>query len=74
LVEEFKSAGVIYIGVVGVDASLIEDIIDELCVGDTSNVYDMLTSSHPNETLEEAVQFAVNLKLEFVGEVQVIEF
>jgi ABC-type thiamin/hydroxymethylpyrimidine transport system permease subunit len=74
LIEDFISAEVIYIGVVGKDASLIEDIIDEICVGDASNVYDMLTSSLPNETLAEAVEFAKELRLEFSGDVQVVEF
>ena len=74
LVEELKNKGVKFVGVVGKDASKIEDLIDELCVGDGSNPYEMLTSSHPDETLEEAVKFAENLQLEYSGEVEVIEF
>jgi hypothetical protein len=65
--------GVVFVGVVGTDCELVEDIIDELCVGDGSNPYEMLTSSHPNQSLREAVVFANSLGLEFAGEVQVVE-
>jgi hypothetical protein len=48
-----------YVGVVGVDASKIEGIIDDLCVGDGSNSYFMLTASHgSDETLQDAIFLA----------------
>jgi hypothetical protein len=65
--------GVTFVGVVGDDCAKVEDIIDDLCVGDGSSPYDMLTSSHPNESVEQAVSFARSLTLEFAGEVQVVE-
>ena len=37
LVAAWIQEGIRYVGVVGVDASKIEDIIDELCVGDGSD-------------------------------------
>lgn len=37
LVAAWMQEGVKYVGVLGVDASKVEDIIDELCVGDGSN-------------------------------------
>ena len=74
LVHQFINAGVIFVGVVGVDASRVEDIVDELCIHDGSVPYDMLTSFHENETLSEAVAFAQSLTGEFAGEVQVVEF
>jgi len=74
LVRQFIGDGVIFVAVVGIDASRIEDIIDELCVGDGSNPYSMLTSSHERETLSEAVSFSESLTLEFTGDVQVVEF
>lgn len=74
LVEEFKESGVKFVGVVGAEASHIEDVIDELCVGDGSNPYEMLTSSHPEETLEDAVRFAREVGLKHSCEVQVVEF
>jgi hypothetical protein len=74
LVQQFIVDGVIYVGVVGVDASRIEDIIMELCVGDGSAPYQMLNSFHENETLPEVVAFAQSLTGEYAGDVQVVEF
>ena len=74
LVEEFIRDGVMFVGVVGEDCSRVEDIIDELVVGNGDRDYDLLTSSHPNESVEEVVEFARSLALEFQGqEVQVVE-
>ncbi len=74
LVEDFIRDEVIFVGVVGKDCSKVEDIIDELVVGTGERDYSLLTSSHPNETVEEVVEFAKSLSLEFEGqEVQVVE-
>ena len=73
LVGEFIRDEVRFVGVVGKDCARIEDLIDELCVGDGSNPYGMLTSSHPGESPHQAVEFARSLTGEFVGEVQVVE-
>jgi hypothetical protein len=73
LVEEFIRDGVIFVGVVGENCAKVEDIIDELVVGDGERDYHLLTSSHPNESVEEAVHFAGSLTGEFEGEVRVIE-
>jgi hypothetical protein len=56
------------------DAGLIEDIIDETCVGDGTQPYSMLTSSHPAESFAEVVEFAESLGLEFAGPVEIVEF
>jgi phosphoheptose isomerase len=75
LIEKFKANGVIFVGVVGVDASRMEDIIDELCVGNgTGTPYEMLTSAHEGESVEEAMNFANQLTGEFSGESQLVEF
>ena len=74
LVQAFIQDGVTFIAVAGKDASLIEDIIDEVCVGDGAQPYSMLTSSHPGESLAAVVEFARSLDLEFVGPVEVVEF
>ncbi len=74
LIEQFKSDGVVFVGVVGPDCERIESIIDELCVGDGTKSYKMLTSSHPNESVEAAVRFAKSLTSEFEGDVQVVDF
>ena len=73
LIAQFIKDGVTFVGVVGQDCSTIEEIIDELCVGDGSNPYSMLTSSHPDESLEQAIAFARSLTGEFSGEIQVVE-
>jgi hypothetical protein len=74
LVQSFISEGVKFVAVAGTDAVQIEDIIDEICVGDGSQPYTMLTSSHPGESLDDVVKFAESLGLEFAGPVQVVEF
>ena len=73
LVEAFMRDGVIFVGVLGHDCQRVEDIIDELCVGDGTVDYDMLTSSHPGETLEEVIEFSDSLSEEFSGKAQVVE-
>lgn len=74
LVAEFMRDGVAFVGVVGHDCAMIEDIIDELVVGDGSREpYFMLTSSHPDETVAYAVEFAEALTGEYTGDVHVIE-
>lgn len=73
LIAQFIKDGVKFVGVVGQDCSPIEDAIDALCVGDGSNPYYMLTSSHPGESLEQAIAFARSLTDEYSGEIQVVE-
>jgi hypothetical protein len=74
LVETFLRVGVKFVGVVGKDAARIEDIIDEIVVGDGSDGSRfLLTSSHEHETLEEALEFARMLTGEYAGDVQLIE-
>jgi hypothetical protein len=74
LVAEFQRDGVRFVGVVGKDCDLIEDIIDELCAGNDEPDYALRTSSHVDETVEQAVSFAQDLGGELAGEVQVVEF
>lgn len=74
LIESFIRDGVKFVGVVGKDCEKIEDTIDEIVVGNGNNENFILTSSHPGESLEEAIEFARSLSLEYVGEVQVVEF
>jgi hypothetical protein len=74
LVEDFLSGGVKFVGVVGLDCERIEDIVDELVVGDGGDSSRfLLTSSHPGASLQEAVRFARALVGEYEGEVQVVE-
>lgn len=74
LVEDFIASGVKYVGVVGKDAELTEDIIDEYVVGDGSDeTRYILTASHKVETVEYALEFARSLTGEYEGEVQLVE-
>ena len=52
LVEEFIQDGVIFVGIVGADCAKVKDIIDELVVDFEDRDYELLTSSHPNESVE----------------------
>ena len=73
LVEQFISDGVRFVAVAGKDCELIEDIIDEIVVGDGSdNTRFILTSSHPGESLEEVMQFA-RIVTQGTGEPQLVE-
>lgn len=74
LVEDFMRDRVTFVGVVGQDCCKVEDIIDEIVVGDGAREpYSMLTSSHPGKSVAEAVEFAKSLTGEFAGNVQVVE-
>lgn len=75
LVEDFIRNGVVFVAVVGTDCSNVEDLIDWIVIGpDGTRNYDLLTSSHPGQSIDEAVAFARSLTGEFSGqEVQVVE-
>lgn len=74
MVEKFIADGVAFVGVVGQDCARVEDIIDELVVGDgTVGGRFILTSAHPGETIEDALEFARALSAEYAGEVQLVE-
>jgi hypothetical protein len=74
LVADWIKEGVVFLGVVGVDAAKLEDIADDVAVGDGSDPYFLLTTSHPGETLALFVEFAELLSLEHDVPVRVIEF
>src|SRR5262245_49140197 len=75
MVEEFIRDGVVFVGVVGKDCEKVEEIIDELVVGNGGRSYELLTSSHPDESIDEALEFARSLTGKFEGkEVQLLEF
>ena len=74
LVETFIRDGVKFVGVPGVDAAHVEDLIDELVVGDGSDPDRfILTSNHEDTSLDEAVEFARNLTGEYAGGVQIVD-
>ena len=72
--EAFIRDGVKFVGVVGQGSGTVEDLIDSFVVGDGSDPSRfILTSSHPQETLDQAVHFASELTGEYAGSVQVVE-
>ncbi|MBC7623587.1 MAG: hypothetical protein H7232_09400 [Aeromicrobium sp.] len=74
MVEDFLRDGVTFVGVVGKDAAHVEDMIDELVVGDGQDEdrY-ILTSNHEGKSLQEAIEFAASLTGEYEGKVEVVE-
>ena len=72
--DAFLHDGVKYIGVVGEGCAHIEDLIDEMVVGDgTETTRFILTASHPGESLAAAVEFAEVVIDKSTGDVQVLE-
>ena len=74
LVEDFIRDGVRFVAVVGSECERIEELIDWSVIGpDGKRDYDLLTSSHPEESVEEVIEFAKSLTGEFAGhEIQVV--
>ncbi len=74
MVERFITDGVRFIAVTGAECARIENIIDELVVGDGSDSSRfILTSSHPGEELQEVVEFARYSISDPPGEPQIVE-
>ena len=74
VVEEFIQQGVQFIAVVGRDCARVEDLIDEIVVGDGRSDRFILTSSHADETVADAIAFARCLTGKYAGDdVQVVE-
>jgi hypothetical protein len=74
IVEQFLVDGVRFVAVAGSDCSRVEDIIDELVVGDGADESRfILTSSHPGEPLGDVIEFVRTSISEPAGEPQVVE-
>lgn len=75
LVEEFIRDGVRFVAVVGKDCKGIANLINWSVIGhDGRREYDLLTSSHPGKSVEEAVKLAKALTGALAGgDVQVVE-
>ncbi|MCM5511644.1 hypothetical protein [Vibrio sp. SCSIO 43169] len=58
--------------IAGADCSTWEDAIDELAVGDGSQVFDVTTTSHPNESELEVMEFARSFPLVGNSVVQIV--
>ena len=73
LIEELLDTELDLISIWGQDCELWEEVIDELAVGDASNIRDVTTSSHPRESLEEVIQFAEHWGTDKPSNVRIIE-
>jgi hypothetical protein len=74
LVEQFVRDGVKFVGVVGKDCATVEDHVDWIVLGEGSDGSRfILTSSHPDQSVTEALEFARSLTGEYEGEVQLVE-
>ena len=68
-VEKCLRDGVDLIAIVGDGASKMDDLIDEIVVGDDSDKSRfVVTSFHENETIEEVLEFARNWKEDQFGQ------
>lgn len=64
-VEQCIRDEVVIVCVVGDDCQRVEDVIDELVVGDGSDrTRFLMTSSHPGASLEDVQEFAANYTLD----------
>jgi len=73
LVKGFIRDGVVFVGVVGKDCTSVEDAIDDIVADLAGPDCDLVTSSYPNESIDEVVEFARALADEYQGEIQVID-
>lgn len=73
LVEAFIQDGVVFVSVVGPGCSRVANLIDDIVVRDDDRDSFMLTSSHPDEPIDDAIRFARSLTGEYEGEVQLVE-
>ena len=65
--------GGFFVGAVGITGANVEQIIYEICVGDGPNVNFMLTSSHPDESLADAIEFAESLTGEHAEPIEIVD-
>lgn len=72
LVEEFLRDGADLVAVAGKDSSKVEDIIDELVVGNGSDPSRFINTTR-HDSLEDALEFAESWPTDDNSEVQLVE-
>lgn len=73
MVEDFLRDSVALVAVMGKDCAKVEDIIDDLIVGDGSNPERFIvTTSHPGESLKDVIAFAELFSTNPAGKVQIV--
>jgi hypothetical protein len=71
---QFVADGVVFVAVVGPACREIEDMVDDASIAAGSPDQNfLLTSSHPDESVSEAMEFAERLTGEYEGPVQLVE-
>ena len=74
LVAQWVRDRIVWIAVVGPDCVAIEEHIDELVIGDgLDRGLFVMTTSHPNETLDDVTDFMLSLVGEYEGDVAIVE-
>ncbi len=74
LVAQWQRDRIAWIAVVGVECDTAEQSIKALLSADAVNRSRfIMTSAHPNETLEEVIDFMLSLVAEYEGDVAIVE-
>jgi hypothetical protein len=74
LAAQFVADGVRFVAAVGPACREIEDMVDDASVAAGSPEQNfILTSSHPDESVDDAIEFAEGLTGEYDGPVQLVE-
>lgn len=56
------------IAILGNDCEKLEDLSDQICLGYGSNPQQIVTTSHPGESLEEVINFTKSFDQDQLGE------
>ena len=73
-VDQCLRDGVRLVAVMGTGCQEVEDIIDELVVGDGSDDGRfLLTSAHPGESLEDVLEFAGSFSADYGDEIEIVQ-
>lgn len=74
LLDQFVADGVNFVAVVGPACREIEDMVDDVSIAAGSPDQNfILTSSHPDKSVSEAIEFAERLTGKYEGPVQLVE-
>jgi hypothetical protein len=73
LIEDFIQEEVAFVRVVGPGCARVENLIDDIVVHADARDHFMLTSSHPNESIDDAIRFVRSVGGQLEGDVQLVE-
>ena len=72
LLESFLDKGYELFCAVGKDCEMWEEVMDEIAVGNGENSRFITTTSHPDESEKEVIEFAKNFSTKKQAEVEVV--